>query len=235
MNTHHAGLLELLKSKASAVNKRAASNAYLGNSSVIYNVPSPVLRGFTKQWLAENRTLSPEATLTVVDSLISGSSHEEKKLACFILGARKPVRSLVSISQLDQWLDSLSGWAEVDALCQNTFSAADVSPSWQDWENFLSRLSIDPNINRRRASLVFLVGLTRKADDDRFHTLAKANIQRLMNEKDVLITKAISWLLRCMINTQRTQTASFLEEHAQTLPAIAVRETRAKLELGKKA
>ncbi|MEM7278836.1 MAG: DNA alkylation repair protein [Pseudomonadota bacterium] len=235
MNTHHAGLLELLKSNASAVNKRAASKPYLGNNSTIYNVPSPVLRDITRQWLAENKSLSPEAILAVVDSLIGGSSHEEKKLACFILGARKPVRSLATIAQLDQWLDSLSGWAEIDALCQSVFSVADVSPSWQNWVDFLSRLSKDTNINRRRASLVFLVGLTRKTDDDRFHSLAKANIRRLMTEKDVLITKTISWLLRCMIKTQRTQTALFLEEHAQALPAIAVRETRAKLKLGKKA
>ncbi len=235
MNTHHAGLLELLKSKASQGSNRTASKSYLGNNSVIYNVPSPVLRSLTKQWLTENKSLSPETTLAVVNSMISGASHEEKKLACFILGARKPVRSLVTIGQLDQWLDGLSGWAEIDALCQNVFSVAEVSPLWNDWKDFLTRLSKDSNINRRRASLVFLVGLTRKTDDECFHTLAKANIQRLMDEKGVLITKAISWLLRCMIKTQRKQTSLFLEENAQALPAIAVRETRAKLKLGIKA
>jgi len=56
----------------------------------------------------------------------------------------------------------------------------------------------------------------------------------LKSEKEVLITKAISWTLRSMVKLHRTPLKNYLAKNKQTLPAIAMRETLTKLQTGKK-
>jgi 3-methyladenine DNA glycosylase AlkD len=106
---------------------------------------------------------------------------------------------------------------------------------WPAWTALFERLSRDPNLNKRRASLVLLTGPTRYSDDRRFPDLAFAMIERSMGEKSVMITKAVSWLLRAMTIRHSDAVAAYLGANAARLPAIAVRETRTKLATGKKS
>jgi 3-methyladenine DNA glycosylase AlkD len=62
--------------------------------------------------------------------------------------------------------------------------------------------------------------------------IAFQNIERLKSEKEILITKAISWVLRSMVKHHRPTLIEFMKE--KDLPAIAVRETRRVLETGRK-
>jgi 3-methyladenine DNA glycosylase AlkD len=70
--------------------------------------------------------------------------------------------------------------------------------------------------------------------DERLAEVAFRNIDRLKSEKAVLITKAISWLLRSMVKHYKADVASYIKKSADTLPKIAVRETMVKLKTGKK-
>ena len=73
------------------------------------------------------------------------------------------------------------------------------------------------------------------SDDIRFRDLAFANIEVLKAEKAILITKAVSWLLRSMTSRHHAAVAAYVEANAASLPAIAVRETRTKLRTGTKS
>ena len=64
--------------------------------------------------------------------------------------------------------------------------------------------------------------------------LALENVDRLKGEKDVLITKAISWVLRSAIPAQKDVIKKYLNLNMASLPKIAVRETLVKLRTGKK-
>jgi 3-methyladenine DNA glycosylase AlkD len=129
----------------------------------------------------------------------------------------------------------LNGWAEIDGLCQNVFSAEEMIADWPGWERLLEQLSRDANINKRRAALVLLNSPVHYTDDARFRDLALIVIDRLKAERDILITKAVSWLLRSMITRHRGAVETCLAEHGPSLPAIAVRETRTKLATGTKS
>lgn len=59
-------------------------------------------------------------------------------------------------------------------------------------------------------------------------------VERLKGERPILITKAVSWLLRSMALRHGTAVAAYLDANAASLPAIAVRETRTKLATGTK-
>ena len=82
--------------------------------------------------------------------------------------------------------------------------------------------------------MVLLCSPLRKAADKRLATVALANIDRLKHEKEILITKAISWLLRSMVKHHRKEVVTYLKANQQSLPKIAVRETQKVLDTGKK-
>ena len=73
-----------------------------------------------------------------------------------------------------------------------------------------------------------------RSDDKGLQVLAFQLIEYLKSEKEILITKAISWILRSMVKLHRNELKKYLTKNKQTLPAIAVRETFAKIKTGKK-
>ena len=72
-------------------------------------------------------------------------------------------------------------------------------------------------------------------DDERLADHALVVVDRLKNEKEILLTKAISWVLRSMIKKYRRQLEDYLKKNSDTLPRIAVRETMVKLKTGLKS
>jgi 3-methyladenine DNA glycosylase AlkD len=110
-----------------------------------------------------------------------------------------------------------------------------MAAAWPAWKALIERLAADANINRRRAALVLLCTPTRTSDDPRFRDLAFAVVEQLKAERPILITKAVSWLLRSMAGRHAAAVAAYLDANAASLPAVAVRETRVKLETGTKS
>lgn len=230
----HRGLISELKKLEPKIKKIHYGDSYTGSDHFYYGVSVPKRRLLLKNWLKGNKKLSSQEIIELADFLFKGKSHEEKTMGGYLLSYSPKARDGVSLAMLNSWLDELNGWAEIDSLCQNIWQADELLSEWESWKKFLSKLSKDKNINKRRASLVLLVGPTWKCDDQRLHNLAYKNIERLKEEKDILITKAISWLLRSMADTRKKDVESYINKEDKTLPKIAIRETKKKLLTGKK-
>ncbi len=235
MHPEHLALLGQLR-QASRPRSHGWSDpgGYLGVERVFLNVTVPDRRRIAKAWVAAHKALPPAQLLAVVDSLFAGDSHEEKTLATILLAAHPKARASFGPAQVDGWLDRLEGWAEIDSLCQNLFTAQEMLADWPAWKALIQRLARDPNINRRRAALVLLTGPVHRSDDPCFVELALQTIERLKAERPILITKAVSWLLRAMTARHGPAVAAYLDKEASSLPSIAVRETRNKLATGRK-
>jgi len=106
--------------------------------------------------------------------------------------------------------------------------------NWEKWQQLLLKLANSPNLNKKRASLVLLTHPVREMRDGRLKTLSFLLINRHKHHKDILITKAISWLLREMIKNYRHEVVNYLEKNADSLPKTAIRETKRKLVTGRK-
>jgi 3-methyladenine DNA glycosylase AlkD len=195
----------------------------------------PERRRIAKAWARAHESSPPEDVLEMVDSLFASQSYEEKTFGALLVDYHGPARLATGTDRIDVWLSRLAGWAEVDSLCQNVFQADQLLADWRAWKTLIARLSRDPNVNKRRASLVLLTGPVHYSDDARLSELAFATVDTLSAERDPLITKAVSWLLRSLIENHRTAVVHYLDEHEPTLPRIAVRETRVKLETGTKS
>jgi 3-methyladenine DNA glycosylase AlkD len=144
------------------------------------------------------------------------------------------LRKQVPPSKVDEWLVNLKGWGQVDSLCQSNFTAEELLSDWNQWKKTIQTLARSKNPNKKRASLVLLTKPVRDSEDEWLARLALETIEHLKSEKDILITKAVSWLLRDLIKNHRRLVKEYLEKNKNTLPRIAVRETRNKLLTGRK-
>lgn len=207
---------------------------YLGTPRQVLGVSNAELRRLAKQTHKGHADWGRGHWLALLDRLYVGDLFEQRVLAGMLLGVLTDTRRLLDLTRLRSWLAGLVGWAEIDNTCQSAWGAQEVLARWQEWQPFLSGLAQDEVISLRRASLVLLVTPLRSSADPRLSQQALINIERVQGEKDPLITKAISWALRAMSQQQPDLVRSYLDAHAASLPAIAVRETRKKLETGKK-
>jgi 3-methyladenine DNA glycosylase AlkD len=223
MRTHHKVLLAGLE-KHQRPNRAhsQANDSYLSSGHRYYDVSIPNLRALAKAWLKDNKGIADAEFVAVLDGLYRGRSYEEKVLASILLSYHRAGRSTVGTGQLDAWLDGLVGWAEVDAIC-----------AWPEWRRFIRALARDRNINKRRAALVLLTAPVRNSDDARLAALGFEMIEQLKPERDKMITKAVSWLLRSMTGHHQRAVAGYLRENRRSLAAVAVRETARKIATGR--
>jgi 3-methyladenine DNA glycosylase AlkD len=234
MHVHHKSLLTELKKHQRKRTHSQANDSYLSSGHIYYDVSVPARRAIAKAWLKENKAIAPKQYEALLKSLVLGKSHEEKTLASLLLAGNRQGRASIGPQQLDHWLNHLVGWAEIDSFCQNVFTAEEMLGDWPAWERFLRKLAKDKNINKRRASLVFLTRPVHTSKDQRFAALAFENIERLKHEREIIITKAVSWLLRCMTTHHKRMVTDYIAAKRETLPAVAVRETLRKVRTGRK-
>jgi len=234
MKPHHRNILASIKKNGRTRAHSQANDSYLSSGHHYYDVSIPTLRAIAKAWLKENQDIVHAEFIATIDGLYRGKSYEEKVLASLVISYHRAGRQIIGPKQLDAWLDKLVGWAEIDSLCASAFTAEEMLAEWPAWKRFIQALARDRNINKRRAALVFLTTATRKSDDKRLAALALATIEGLRHEREIIITKAVSWLLRSMVVRHKSMVAAYIKDNRNSLPAIAVRETSRKIATGRK-
>lgn len=205
---------------------------YVGTKHIMYNLPTPMLHTLAKDFHTKHHDLSPDICIDLANRLFNAPSYEEKALASMILGTFPQILTSIPASNIDAWLGQLTGWAEVDTTCDEVDIWLRSDP--HRGIMLLTSWNTDPLIEKRRASLVVLCSSVRHDPDTRWKLLGFQFINTLTHEKHVMITKAISWLLRAMIKFHKADVELYLENHLESLPKIAIREVQKKLTTGKK-
>ena len=234
MNAQHQIILREIQAAVPGRGQVKQRPEHLGTTRKWYGLKNAQSRAILLGFIAGHKDLSYDAWLALIDSLYQGESYEERCAPRTLLLKFPRYRRALPRAQLDAWLGCLNGWAEVDSTCQTVFTDKDLLADWAGWSALLDALAGDENINKRRAALVLLTAPVTQSADARILKLSLRLIDRLKGEKDGRITRAISWLLRKGVKQQREAIAAYIEAEAQSLPAIAVRETRRKLATGKK-
>jgi 3-methyladenine DNA glycosylase AlkD len=235
IEAEHAGVIAQLRAAGTDYVGGDQNDSYTGSGHPFFCVSVPNLRRIAREWLAAHRKAADAELLAMADRLFAGAHYEEKVLGAIVLQTNARIWRQLTPARVDRWLDDLSGWAEIDSLCTGAFWREIMTADWPAWRALIERLAGDPNINKRRAAMVLLTAPTRTSDDPRFSDLGFEVVDRLKGERPILITKAVSWLLRSMAARHGPAVATYLEASAASLPAIAVRETRTKLATGTKS
>lgn len=233
-SSFHRQILREIKKNSGKPTQHTFLDGYLGNDHLKYPISSPLVRKIAKDWMKEHRDLSPREFASLLTDLIQGESFTEKYMVGILLDYSTADQRKFNPALFDKWLNQLEGWAEVDALCTSKYSRTEIIGQWIKWEPLLLKFSTSKNIHKRRASLVSFCSPLGKFTNDELSETALLIVDRLKDEKKVLITKAISWVLRSMVKNNREILEAYLKEHAETLPKIALRETLVKLQTGRK-
>lgn len=234
MHRLHTEILDQIKHQSPTHKSKMMGSSYSGSSHSRFGLSVPETRALASTWAKGHKTLSFEEFSQLINSLFHGESTDEKKVASELLRFFPKHRELIPISTIETCLTQLEGWEEIDTLCHSIFTVDDVLKNWSQWQPFLDKLSHSSHISQQRASLVLLTGPVSQSEDKRLAELAFQNIDRLKSEKSILITKAISWLLRSLIRHHREHVETYLNQNESLLPKIAVREARNKLRTGRK-
>jgi 3-methyladenine DNA glycosylase AlkD len=235
-NSIHLQILkDILKLKSNSDLKETQwVQNYLGSNKPTKGFSASDVKKFAKN-IVDNNALDQNQLIDLLNSLYQNAvTFNEIDIAARILGVKPQFCRNLDPNVLDNWLNYTYGWAETDLLCQSNFDSKMLLSNWSEWEKILKQFNQDPNIHKRRASLVLLTKPLRDSADLRLSELAFANIENLKSEKEILITKAVSWLLRSLVKFHRPEVKIYLEKNQDSLPKIAYREAFAKLTTGKK-
>jgi 3-methyladenine DNA glycosylase AlkD len=196
---------------------------------------TPRLRDIAKAWAKTHKDLPAPEFENLITTLIRDPAALQKTMAGILLGYMPIQRSELNPSRYNDWLAYTEGWAAVDAICYNNFTAAEMLDNFPAWKTLITRLAKSDNPNKRRGAIVLLTKPVKQSSDTRLSVLAFRVIDTLRGEKDILITKAVSWLLRHLTKHHAPAVRRYLETYRDKLPAIAVRETVNKLKHGIKS
>jgi len=234
-NNYHKEILKEVKkySGLEIPNNEGFGLKYVGTNKPSYHLNTKDTRQIAKDFVNIHQ-FELNQYIKLLDSLYFGETYDEINIAAKIIEFSSEFKKQFDINYLDIWLENVHGWAETDTLCQMAFTDQDLLSNWSNWQKLIKKLSTDKNVNKRRASLVLLTKPVRLSADPRFSVLAFENIDKLKSETDILITKAVSWLLRALIKNHQQEVSQYLEKNRDSLPKIAVREVSTKLLTGKK-
>ncbi len=234
MHPLHKALLNDLQHKAGKSAQDPVLDKYLGNTHPKFRLRGPQLRAMSRAWLRSHQDLTPDEFAAVLTSLIRGKSSTEKCLAGLLLDmCRAPYRGF-DPAKFSGWLDHLVGWAEVDTLCTGRYPEKEIPSQWTKWKKLLDKFVRSPNIQKRRASIVLLCSPLRRNPDPRLLKQALQSVNKLKHEREILITKAVSWVLRSASVHFKGEVKKYVTSNRDSLPPIAVRETMTKILTGTK-
>ncbi|MBU0507695.1 DNA alkylation repair protein [bacterium] len=128
------------------------------------------------------------------------------------------------------WLKESVGWAMIDGLCD-----AVIAPMLVRYPELVQKTRAwvrSRNVWLRRASLVVFCRTVRNQlySDEAFEHAAA-----LLADRNPMITKAVSWILRALIKHYPKRVQSFLRQHESEIAPAALREVRLKLTTGTKS
>jgi 3-methyladenine DNA glycosylase AlkD len=126
---------------------------------------------------------------------------------------------------------NLKGWGDVDA-----FARYISGPAWQRGavdDEVIEKWAASTDRWKRRAALVSTVALNLRAaggTGDTRRTLAVC--ARLIDDRDDMVVKALSWALRELVRWDADAVRAFLDEYQGRVAARVRREVNSKLETG---
>lgn len=191
------------------------------------------LRAVRRAFSRRLQEASPEQMLALAHALIDTGSRRNRWFAYELIHDHRPTLHSLDAAQLEQLGEGMASWDQVD-----TFAPYLSGVAWrrgQIGDATIHRWAASPDRWWRRAALVSTVALNVRARGGRGdvpRTLAVC--ERLVDDRDDMVVKALSWALRAAVEHDREAVEAFLAAHDDRLAARVRREVRNKLATGLK-
>jgi len=194
---------------------------------------TPNLRAIRRAFGRGLTHASPEQMLALAYALIATGSPRNRWFAYELIHDHRPTLHNLGADDLERLGEGMASWDQVD-----TFAPYLSGVAWrrgQIDDATIHRWAASPDRWWRRAALVSSVALNIKArggSGDAPRTLAVCAL--LVDDRDDMVVKALSWALRAAVEHDPAAVEGFLAAHGDRLAARVRREVRNKLTTGRK-
>ena len=192
------------------------------------------VRALRRQVSEEIGNTSPRQVIELAVALVGADVPGSRWIAYELILHHGAALASLRAADLKRLGEGMSSWGEVDA-----FACYVAGRAWRDG-TISSRTIVSwarsPDRWWRRAALVSTVPLNVKAQGgsgDAGRTMAVCAL--LVEDRDPMVVKAMSWALRALAVRDPNAVRTFLREHEAGLASLVKREVRNKLETGRKA
>ena len=191
------------------------------------------IRGVRRQYSAALVNASPSTVVDVADRLMAGGSAAERLVRTELLIARRDVIRRVKSVDVEKWAADLDDWGSIDM-----YGVTVAGIAWRDGcvhDRQVMRWAASPNRWRRRLALVATVPLNSRARGGEGDTARTLRVcAALVDDRDDMVVKALSWALRELSKRDPESVAGFLRVHESRLASRVRCEVRTKLDTGRK-
>jgi 3-methyladenine DNA glycosylase AlkD len=191
------------------------------------------LRRTAGGWLRGHRDADPAAVAALADRLWHTGVREEQLVACFLLAGHRAALAATDPARVRAWTALLDNWETTDQLGMNVLGPLVALDPGRRF-GLLAAMAGDPHPWARRVALVACTRLARVDGAAALWPRVAELLLALAADRAAALPKASSWVLRSWLAACPAEVAAFVDGHAGRLPAVAVRETRAKLATGTK-
>jgi 3-methyladenine DNA glycosylase AlkD len=186
-----------------------------------HNIATQTMRALARTIYRVHRdTWSIDEALAFADVLIADPYLEAKSIGIEVVACYKRDFSPPHLSTWKRWLagDYAANWATTDTMCSALIGPLllrhpELAPRLRAWAR-------DRNMWVRRASVVGLIPLARRGES---LDLMYENAQRLHDDGEDLIQKAVGWALREAGKTDMPRLARYLRANGAMIPRTTLR------------
>ncbi len=199
------------------------------------NLKAENVRNVRKEFSKRLVNASPPIVQSIAIRLLQlGRPGFEYRLVAYeLIAYHKPALSSLSQKELELLGQGMSSWADVD-----TFACYLAGPAWRENQvpgELIHGWARSDDRWWRRAALVCTVALNNKARGGRGDTTRTLDVCRLLvQDRDDMVVKAMSWSLRELSRRDPDAVRAFLQAYAGVLAPRVVREVNTKLTTGLK-
>ncbi len=200
--------------------RAAGEKRYLKSDLEFLGVTVPEVRKAVKAWLRDRPDLKRGELRALVEELWGRDVNELRRFAIELLTLRSDLLRAADMKLLERLLRNSHSWAYVDAIAVHL--AGDLAVRYTGLGRTLDRWARDEDFwIRRSAMLALLLPLRDGAGDwDRFAGYA----DRMLEEKEFFIRKAIGWILRETSKKRPALVVQFVGARVGRISGVAIRE-----------
>jgi 3-methyladenine DNA glycosylase AlkD len=200
----------------------------------IYGVRTPHRREIARDWRRARGDVVFDDLLPVVEMLWNGDSQEERAMAMELLNQYPHHIPSLTWDHFERWRFQVDNWVLADGL-GSTVLGPWLAASPDDRLDYLWYLIETEHTWSRRGALVATTPINDGRADSTLPDMTLELIERVKEERDPMITKAVSWVLRVLIKKHADRVSDYLEKNRDVLAAHVVREVTNKLRTGLKS
>jgi 3-methyladenine DNA glycosylase AlkD len=217
------GLVSQLRAAMAAAadpERAARMQAYMKSTMPYYGLRLPQVRVICRQVFEGESMTCDEWRRTILDLWRGAHRREERYAAQCLLRMKRHQGCLGphDMPMLEELVVSGAWWDLVDELAMVVGDLLAKYP--REIRPLMHRWSTDPNLWKRRVSIICQLRFKAKTDLD----LLYANIEPNLADRDFFIRKAIGWALRQYAWTDLKEVERYVREHEVELSGLSKRE-----------